>query len=66
MLDTIEGSRLKELPASWTSALSKLLDSPRANVRTRTVELIRSRAVPGFNEQLQAIAADPKRPTSCA
>ncbi len=62
MLDTIEGIRLKELPASWTSALSKLIDSPRANVRTRTVELIRSRAIPGFNEQLQAIAADPKTP----
>jgi putative heme-binding domain-containing protein len=62
MLDTIEGIRLKELPASWTSALSKLIDSPRANVRTRTVELIRSRAIPGFNEQLQAIASDPKTP----
>ena len=39
-----------------------LIDSPRANVRTRTVELIRSRAVPGFNEQLQTIASDPKTP----
>ena len=33
---------------AWTSALSKLIDSPRANVRTRTVELIRSRAIPGL------------------
>lgn len=62
LLDTIEGIRLKELPASWTQALSKLIDSPRPNVRTRTVELIRSRAVPGFNEQLQAIASDSQTP----
>jgi putative membrane-bound dehydrogenase-like protein len=62
LLDTVEGIRLKELPASWTTALSKLIDSPRANVRTRTVELIRSRAIPGFHEQLQAIASDPKTP----
>jgi putative membrane-bound dehydrogenase-like protein len=61
-LDTIEGIRLKQLPAAWTAALSKLLDGPRPNVRTRVVELIRSRGLTGFNEQLQAIASDTNTP----
>jgi putative membrane-bound dehydrogenase-like protein len=62
VLDTIESIRLKDLPASWTRSLAQLIDSPLPNVRTRTVELIRSRGVPGFEEQLQRIAADQQAP----
>jgi putative heme-binding domain-containing protein len=59
VLDTIESIRLKDLPEPWSRSLATLLDSPRPNVRTRTVELIRSRGIPGFDAQLQKIAADP-------
>ena len=52
LIDTIDASKLKELPSSWKAPLSKLLDSPHANVRMRTVELIRSRDVPGFEQQI--------------
>jgi putative membrane-bound dehydrogenase-like protein len=58
VLDTIEDIRVKELPAAWTASLARLIDSPMLNVRTRTVELIRSRSVPGFENQLQKIAGD--------
>src|SRR3954452_621910 len=48
LLDTIDAMKLKELPSSWTAALSRLLDSTNPNVRIRTGELIRSRSLPGF------------------
>lgn len=62
LLDTIAATKLKELPASWTEALAKLLDSPRDDIRTRTVELIRSRALPGFDKKLQTMATDARTP----
>jgi putative membrane-bound dehydrogenase-like protein len=58
LLDTIDASKLKVLPSSWNPSLSKLLDSPHANVRMRAIELIRSRAVPGFEQQIEKIAND--------
>ena len=58
LIDTIERIRLKELPASWTRSVSHLLESPRPSIRTRAVELIRSRGVPGFDEPLERIAGD--------
>ena len=54
--------KLKELPSSWTAALSRLLDSTHPNVRIRTAELIRSRALPGFDGQLERIASDGAAP----
>ena len=58
LLDTIDASKLKALPASWNPSLAKLLDSPHANLRVRTIELIRSRAVPGFDQQIEKITND--------
>ena len=58
LLETIEGIRLKDLPAAWTRSLAQLIESPRGNVRSRTLELIRSRALPGFDEHLRKIVSD--------
>ncbi|HUQ94224.1 MAG TPA: PVC-type heme-binding CxxCH protein [Bryobacteraceae bacterium] len=60
LLDTIDASPLKELPAQWETPISLLLDRPGANVRLRTVDLIRSRAFPGFDQQIESIANDSK------
>ena len=62
LLDTVDASSVKELPAVWTRPIGALLASPSPNVRMRAVELVRSRAVPGYDEQLDRIAADAKAP----
>jgi putative membrane-bound dehydrogenase-like protein len=62
LIDTIDASKLKDLPSSWHAPLSKLLDSQHGNVRMRTLELIRSRNAPGFEQQIDQIANDSKAP----
>ncbi|HUS06366.1 MAG TPA: c-type cytochrome, partial [Bryobacteraceae bacterium] len=62
LLDSIDASRLKELPAEWMDAMGELVESPRANVRQRTVELIRSRGVSAFDPQIEKIARDSTAP----
>ncbi|MGH9718994.1 MAG: PVC-type heme-binding CxxCH protein [Bryobacteraceae bacterium] len=62
LLDAIDSSPLKEMPESWSKPLAALLDSSTTNVRLRAVDLIRSRAFPGFNQQLERIAVDAKAP----
>jgi len=64
LLDTIDASPLKQMPSSWTPAITKLLESSSTAVRLRTVDLIRVRAFPGFQEHLDRIAADVKTPDS--
>lgn len=58
VLDTVESIRLTDVPESWKQSLAMLIDSSRPNIQTRTVELIRSRGIPGFDEQMKKIAAD--------
>ena len=56
LLDAIDASPLRQFPDNWMQPLSALLAGGSSAVRMRTVELIRSRNVPGFGEQLQTIA----------
>lgn len=60
LLNTISEIRLKELPPSWAGPLAGLLSNPNQSVRLGTVDLIRSRALSGFDAELERIAADVK------
>src|SRR5262249_57524409 len=62
VLDTVDTSRLKELPAAWVESLSGLHDSPSGNVRLRVLDLIRSRAIGGLDRQPTKIAPDAPPP----
>src|SRR5262245_20519039 len=56
LLDMMEQARAREVPASWLAVVGKLLDSPSAAIRLRATELMRARALPGFEEQIQRLA----------
>ena len=49
---------IDELPAAWTSALGRVLDTAAAAVRQQALLLIASRGVRDFDAQLQGIATD--------
>ena len=50
LLDTMD--EVRQFPDRWKSPLAGLLRSPSPAVRMRTVELIRSRSLSGFEDQL--------------
>jgi putative membrane-bound dehydrogenase-like protein len=58
LLDTIGGSAVKQFPDLWKEPLTELLRGPSPAVRMRAVELIRARALSGFEDQLQALSRD--------
>lgn len=60
LLDTMD--EVRQFPDRWKSPLAGLLRSPSPAVRMRTVELIRSRSLSGFEDQLQAISRDSRAP----
>jgi putative heme-binding domain-containing protein len=60
LLDVIDRSSLKELPPDWIERIRSLLDSTNSDIRLRAVELARSRALPGLDAPLAAIANDPR------
>lgn len=62
LLDTIGGSSLKEIPASWVERLRALLESGSPDVRLRALELARSRAIAGLDDRVAEIADDPGTP----
>jgi putative membrane-bound dehydrogenase-like protein len=62
LLDMMEKSRAREVPASWLAVVGKLLDSPSAAVRLRATELMRARALPGYEEQIQRLANEKSSP----
>jgi putative membrane-bound dehydrogenase-like protein len=62
LLDTIDSSAVKEMPAIWVDQIGKLLDSPHPDVRLRAVELVRARNVPVPDEPLSRIANDAAAP----
>jgi putative heme-binding domain-containing protein len=62
VLDAVERIRLKDLPQSWSRSVGELVRSPHPNIRARTLDLIRSRSLPGFDEELAKIAADSGTP----
>ncbi len=65
VLDTIDASSVKQLPADWVSGLGGLLGSRNANVELRAIELIRSRGVEGLGEPLSKIADDKSATDQC-
>jgi putative heme-binding domain-containing protein len=62
LLDNIDASAIKEVPAPWVHGLRALLDSPNGNVRLRTMELVRARNIAGLEEPIEKTAADPAAP----
>jgi len=62
LLEVIAGSSIKELPASWTDQLGRLLLSDNVQVRTGVLGLIESRSIPALNRQIENIIQDPKAP----
>jgi putative membrane-bound dehydrogenase-like protein len=60
LLDTIDAVR--QFPDPWKAPLAGLLRGSSPAIRMRTVELIRSRSLPGFEDQLQAISRDSRAP----
>jgi putative heme-binding domain-containing protein len=58
LLDAIDASPLQQFPAAWVKPIGVLLTGASPAVKMRTVELVRSRALPGFDEDLQAISRD--------
>lgn len=62
LLDTIDHSKLKELPAVWIEQIGKQLDAADTAVRMRAVGLIRSRAIVSLDDSLDRIANGPAAP----
>jgi putative membrane-bound dehydrogenase-like protein len=62
LLDTIDGSTAKQFPDAWKEPMARLLRSPSPAVQMRTVELIRARALDGFDDQLQGLSRDAAAP----
>ncbi|HJY87480.1 MAG TPA: hypothetical protein VKE24_11645, partial [Candidatus Acidoferrales bacterium] len=62
LLDTIDASTAKQFPDAWKEPLAGLLRRPSPAVQMRTVELIRARALTGFDDQLQALSRDAAAP----
>ncbi|MCC6537844.1 MAG: HEAT repeat domain-containing protein, partial [Bryobacterales bacterium] len=56
LLDTAERCSSKEFPSDWQSGLERLLAHTDADVRVRTIQLIRARAVPGLEAPLRRLA----------
>src|SRR5205085_11449784 len=62
LLDTVDASTAKQFPDTWKKPLAGLLRGPMAAVQMRTVELIRARAISGFDGQLQSLSRDAAAP----
>ena len=62
LLDAVDAGTAKQFPDPWKMPLSALLRGPSPAVRMRTVELIRARALPGFEDELQSISRDTTAP----
>jgi putative heme-binding domain-containing protein len=62
LLDTIDASTAKQFPDAWKEPLARPLRRPSPGVQMRTVELIRARALTGFDDQVQALSRDTAAP----
>src|SRR5262249_52333629 len=58
LLDTIGANAVRQFPELWKEPLAGLLSGPNSAVRMRVVELIRARALSGFEGQLQSLSRD--------
>src|SRR5262249_24314727 len=57
LLDAIEASKLKQLPAAWTEQIGKPLEASDLRLRLRAVRLIRSRGIASLDDSLERVAA---------
>jgi putative heme-binding domain-containing protein len=62
LLDTIDASSQKEIPAAWVDRIRALLETGNPEVRLRAMELVRSRAISGADTTVAKIADDPNSP----
>jgi putative membrane-bound dehydrogenase-like protein len=59
LLDVIDRSPVKELPAAWLDQLRRRLQDPEDGVRARCTDLIKTHKLSGFETELETIAANP-------
>ncbi len=57
LLDAIDKSSTRQFPAVWVAPLGRLLDDPDPGIRLRAIHLLRSRAIPGLDDQLARITS---------
>ncbi len=62
LLETIDRSPLKQLPEAWTRSLARKLKDTDAQIRARTIAVIRSRRVSGLDKALSQIAFNQAEP----
>jgi len=62
LLNALDHSSLKEVPAVWTAQFAKQLRDPDNRVRSRAIGLIRSRGIQGLEPELKRISGDEKEP----
>jgi putative heme-binding domain-containing protein len=65
LLDTIDGSALKQFPPDWVDSLGALLGSHNRNVELRALDLVRSRGIGDLDPQLTKIADDADATDQC-
>ena len=62
LLEVVERCSLKQLPEAWEQVLARRLKDADAQLRARTIAVIRSRRVASLDEDLRQIAANVAEP----
>ncbi|MBL8190861.1 MAG: HEAT repeat domain-containing protein, partial [Acidobacteria bacterium] len=66
LLEVIERCSLKQLPATWEQVIARRLQASQtgeAQIRARTISVIRSRRIASLDNELRQIAASSSEPT---
>lgn len=63
LLEVIERCSLRQLPATWEQVIARQLQSANAQIRARTISVIRSRRIASLDAELRQIAANSSEPT---
>jgi putative membrane-bound dehydrogenase-like protein len=62
LLEVVERCSLKQLPEAWEQVIARRLKSADAQIRTRTISVIRSRRIASLDAELQQISANSAEP----
>ncbi|MDX2042995.1 MAG: HEAT repeat domain-containing protein [Acidobacteriota bacterium] len=62
LLEIVERCSLKQLPATWEQVIARRLKSNDAQIRAKTIAVIRSRRIASLDAELQQIAANSMEP----
>lgn len=64
LLDVIKRCSVEELPGIWVQLLGNLLQGDNIEIRSRVLDLIESRSIPGLDKKLEQIIENPQTPTA--